>query len=113
MSINHKIYQLNYKIENSKENHLLSFQIYACLMNPFLDVLTSIMLNQQYYAFAYEKSEEFHNPHAIDPLQQEQVIQMEMNKEIQIYPIHYQIISFTIQLHILLDDDQIIWNKMK
>ena len=57
------------------------------------------MLNQQYYAFACENNEEFHNPHAIDPLQQEQEIQMEMNKEIQIYPIHYQIISYKIQLH--------------
>ena len=110
---NQKICHLNYRIENSKENHLLSFQIDAFLMNPFLDVLILVVLNQQYYAFVYEKSEEFHNLHAIDPLQQEQVIQMEKNKEIQIHPIHYQIISFTILLHKLLDDDQIIWNKMK
>ena len=99
MSINRKTCHVNYRIENSKENHLLSFQICGFLKNPFLDVLISIESNQQHLTFAYEKSEEFHNPHAIDPLQQEQVIQMEMNKEIQTHPIHYQIISFTIQLH--------------
>ena len=85
--------------DNSKENHHLSLEIYVCLIHPFLDVLISIESNQQHLTFAYENSEEFHNPHAIDPLQQEQVIQMEMNKEIQTHPIHYQIISFTIQLH--------------
>ena len=76
-------------------------------------MLILAVLNQQYYAFAYEKDEEFHNPHAIDPLQQEQDIQIEMNKEIQIYPIHYQIISFTILLHLVHDEYPIIWNKMK
>ena len=99
MSVTQKIYQLNYRIDNSKENHLLPLQIYIVELTHFLDVLILVVLNQQYYAFVYEKSEEFHNPHAIDPLQQEQVIQMEMNKEIQTHPIHYQIISFTIQLH--------------
>ena len=76
-------------------------------------MLILAVLNQQYYAFAYEKDEEFHNPHAIDPLQQEQDIQIEMNKEIQIHPIHYQIISFTIQWQLLIDEYPIIWNKMK
>ena len=79
---NQKICHLNYRIENSKENHLLPLQIYIVELTHFLDVLILVVLNQQYYAFVYEKSEEFHNLHAIDPQQWEQEIQMEKNKEI-------------------------------
>ena len=60
---------MNYRIENSKENHLLSFQIYACLKNPFLDVLTSIMLNQPHLTHIYENSKGCNYQYAIDPLQ--------------------------------------------
>ena len=56
------------------------------MTNLFLDELISVMLNQQQHACADERSKELHNLHASDQQLQEEVIQMDRNREIQAHP---------------------------